>query len=251
MSKRYLPYGYKNVFYGLIITLVLIIISNGLVFAQEAVTQASPTLDFKNLRERMVKYQIEQRGVKDRGVLEAMLKVERHRFVPKDLQHLAYEDMPLPIGEGQTISQPYIVALMTEALQLEGNEKVLEIGTGSGYQAAILAELVREVYTIEILPKLANQAQKLLDELGYRNIKVKCGDGYLGWPEVSPFDAIIVTCAPPEVPPPLIEQLAEGGRMVIPVGTAYQELKLLVKTQGRIEQKSIIPVRFVPMIRKR
>lgn len=234
-----------------IFIIILILILYRLAVAQEAVTRASPILDFKNLRERMVKEQIEARGVKDRRTKEALLKVERHRFVPKNLQHLAYEDMPLPIGSGQTISQPYIVALMTELLQLKGKGKVLEIGTGSGYQAAILAELTQEVYTIEILPKLANGAQKLLTELGYKNIKVKCGDGYLGWPEFAPFDAIIVTCAPKEVPLALIKQLAEGGRMVIPVGEWYQELKLLVKVEGKIKQKNIIPVRFVPMIRRR
>ncbi|MCM8795926.1 MAG: protein-L-isoaspartate(D-aspartate) O-methyltransferase [Candidatus Omnitrophica bacterium] len=198
----------------------------------------------------MVRTQIQARGVKDKRVLEAMLKVERHLFVPKIWQHLAYEDMPLPIGEGQTISQPYIVGLMTELLELKGEEKVLEIGTGSGYQAAILAELAKEVYTIEILPKLASKAEKLLKELGYKNIKVKCGDGYLGWPEFAPFDAIIVTCAPDKVPLPLIEQLAEAGRLVIPVGETYQNLKLLIKSKGRIEERDIIPVRFVPMIRR-
>ena len=199
----------------------------------------------------MVTYQIEARGVKDGRVLEVMRKVERHWFVPQELQHLSYEDTPLPIGEGQTISQPYIVALMTELLQLKGEEKVLEIGTGSGYQAALLAELAKEVYTIEILPTLASRAEKLLKDLGYKNIKVKCGDGYLGWPEFAPFDAIIVTCAPEHIPQSLIEQLAEGGRLVIPVGVSYQELKLLVKTAGKIEQKDIIPVRFVPMLREK
>jgi protein-L-isoaspartate(D-aspartate) O-methyltransferase len=207
--------------------------------------------NFKDLREDMVTYQIEARGVKDGRVLEVMRKVERHWFVPQELQHLSYEDTPLPIGEGQTISQPYIVALMTELLQLKGEEKVLEIGTGSGYQAALLAELAKEVYTIEILPTLASRAEKLLKDLGYKNIKVKCGDGYLGWPEFAPFDAIIVTCAPEHIPQSLIEQLAEGGRLVIPVGVSYQELKLLVKTAGKIEQKDIIPVRFVPMLREK
>lgn len=233
------------------LSLFLIIGICNLTRAQEAITQASPQRDFKTLREEMVKTQIAARGIKDKRVLEAMHKVERHKFVPKLWQHLAYEDYPLPIGEGQTISQPYIVALMTELLQLKGNEKVLEIGTGSGYQAAILAELAKEVYTIEILLPLANRAEKLLSELGYKNIKVKCADGYLGWPQNAPFDAIIVTCAPEEIPKDLIEQLAEGGRMVIPVGEAYQELKLLVKVKGKIEQKDIIPVRFVPMMRKR
>ena len=232
-----------------IVTLTLIISAKNFVFAQDATTRTTPSLDFKALRENMVKNQIEARGVKDKKVLEVMRKVERHKFVPMQSQYLAYEDTPLSIGEDQTISQPYIVALMTELLKLEGNEKVLEIGTGSGYQAAILAELAREVYTIEILPKLSERAQKLLQDLGYTNIKVKCGDGYLGWPEFAPFEAIIVTCAPDKVPKTLIEQLAEGGRMVIPVGTTYQELKLLVKIKGRIEEKDIIPVRFVPMIR--
>jgi protein-L-isoaspartate(D-aspartate) O-methyltransferase len=199
----------------------------------------------------MVKSQIERRGIKNKAVLAAMRKVERHRFIPSYLQCLAYEDGPLPIGEDQTISQPYIVALMTELLQLKGSEKVLEIGTGSGYQAAILAELTKEVYTIEILPKLANRAEKLLIELGYKNIKVRCSDGYLGWQEAAPFDAIIVTCAVKEIPKPLIEQLAEGGRMVVPQGEISQELKLLIKNEGKLEEKDIVPVIFVPMIRKK
>lgn len=233
----------------LIISLVLI--SYKLVLAQDTITSASLKVNFKVLRENMVRTQVEARGVRDKAVLEVMRKIERHRFVPANLAGLAYEDRPLPIGEGQTISQPYIVALMTELLHLKGKEKVLEIGTGSGYQAAILAELAKEVYTIEILPKLANRAEKLLQGLGYKNIKVKSGDGYLGWPEFAPFEAIIVTCAPEEIPLALIEQLAEGGRMVIPVGETYQELKLLIKSGGKIEQKNIIPVSFVPMIRKK
>jgi protein-L-isoaspartate(D-aspartate) O-methyltransferase len=231
-----------------IITLSLL--TNMLIFGTLLANNSILNKDFNELREQMVKYQIEQRGIKDRRLLEVMRKVERHRFVPLLIRHLAYKDMPLPIGEGQTISQPYIVGLMTELLELKGNEKVLEIGTGSGYQAAILAELAKEVYTIEILPKLANRAERLLQELGYKNIKVKCADGYLGWEEAAPFDAIIVTCAPEEIPKPLIEQLAEGGHMVIPVGTEFQELKLLIKTKGKLIQKDIIPVRFVPMIKK-
>jgi protein-L-isoaspartate(D-aspartate) O-methyltransferase len=203
--------------------------------------------DFTQARRWMVETQIKRRGIKDKRVLQALLRVERHKFVPPKLRAYAYNDTPLPIGEGQTISQPYIVALMTELLQLRGQEKVLEIGTGSGYQAAILAELAKEVYTIEILPKLASSAEKRLKELGYKNIKVKCGDGYLGWPAEAPFDAIIVTCAPPHIPKPLQEQLAEGGRMVIPVGVHYQELKLVIKEKGKIKVKEIIPVRFVPM----
>lgn len=202
---------------------------------------------FDHAREEMVKVQIRNRGIKDERLLKAMLKVERHKFVPEEIQKFAYIDRPLPIGEEQTISQPYIVALMTELLKLNGDEKVLEIGTGSGYQAAILAELAREVYTIEILEPLAMQAEKLLQDLGYENITVKCGDGYIGWEEYAPYDAIIVTCAPPYVPQPLIDQLAEGARMVIPVGTAWQELKLIEKLNGQIKIFDTIPVRFVPM----
>jgi len=203
--------------------------------------------DFKTMREKMVETQIKGRGVKDPRVLSAMLKVERHLFVPKELQPSAYTDQPLPIGKGQTISQPYIVALMTELLELKGEEKVLEIGTGSGYQAAILAELVKEVYTIEIIETLATSAKKLLLQMGYQNVRVKAGDGYLGWPEVAPFDAIIITAAPDHIPKPLLEQLKEGGRMVVPVGTYSQVLKKIVKRSGRIETSDIVPVVFVPM----
>jgi protein-L-isoaspartate(D-aspartate) O-methyltransferase len=211
------------------------------------VSDLSPKGDFKTMRERMVETQIKARGVKDDRVLAAMLKVERHLFVPKDLQTSAYSDQPLPIREGQTISQPYIVALMTELLELKGDEKVLEVGTGSGYQAAILAELAKEVYTIEIIEKLALSAKKLLFELGYKNIKVKAGDGYLGWPEAAPFNAIIVTCAPDHIPKPLLDQLKEGGRMVVPVGEYTQELKKIVKGHDKIETTNVIPVIFVPM----
>jgi protein-L-isoaspartate(D-aspartate) O-methyltransferase len=203
--------------------------------------------DYKTMRENMVETQIKARGVKDQRVLSAMLKVERHLFVPKEYQTSAYSDQPLPIGEGQTISQPYIVALMTELLELKGGEKVLEIGTGSGYQAGVLAELVSEVYSIEIIETLANSAKNLLLNLGYKNINVKAGDGYLGWPEVAPFDAIIVTAAPDHIPKPLLEQLKEGGRMVIPVGTYSQELKKIIKRAGKIETTGVIPVIFVPM----
>lgn len=213
--------------------------------------KGSPALDsgkdFRAMREKMVETQIKSRGVKDEKVLSAMLKVERHRFVPKEFESKAYADQPLPIGEGQTISQPYIVALMTELLELKGEEKVLEIGTGSGYQAAILAELAREVYTIEIIEALANASKDLLMNLGYKNINVKAGDGYLGWPEAAPFDAIIVTCAPDHIPKPLLEQLKENGRLVVPVGTYSQELKKIVKRSGKIETTDVIPVIFVPM----
>lgn len=207
--------------------------------------------EFRRQREAMVTQQIAARGVKDKGVLTAMRKVKRHLFVPKMYRHLAYQDYPLPIGQGQTISQPYIVGLMTELLALSGNEKVLEIGTGSGYQAAILAALAKEVYTIEILEPLARAAEKLLKELGFNNVYVKVGDGFLGWPDKAPFDAIIVTCAPQDIPPPLIEQLAEGGRLVIPVGTNWQELKLVQKMKSGITITDIIPVSFVPMQRER
>ena len=199
-------------------------------------------------RDEMVDEQIKARGVRDERVLAAMSKVERHRFVPDRLEHLAYADSPLPIGEGQTISQPYIVALMTELVRLEGDERVLEIGTGSGYQAAVLAELCGHVYTIEILEPLAARSEELLKSLGYENITVKCGDGFLGWEEFAPFDAIVVTCAPPDVPEPLVEQLKDGGRLVIPVGRLFQKLELIEKKGDKIETRDIIPVRFVPML---
>jgi len=205
--------------------------------------------DFSRQREEMIKFQIEARGIKDKKVLAAMKKVKRHLFVPPGLRNFAYYDQPLPVGQGQTISQPYIVALMTELLLLKGDEKVLEIGTGSGYQAAILAEIAGQVYTIEILPALAQGAERLLNQLGYKNIKVRCGDGYQGWPEYAPFDAIIVTCAPPNIPQALIDQLADGGRLVLPLGEKLQELKVLVKKKGEIEIETIIPVRFVPMVK--
>ncbi|UCD63260.1 MAG: protein-L-isoaspartate(D-aspartate) O-methyltransferase [Candidatus Zixiibacteriota bacterium] len=206
--------------------------------------------DYHRQRESMVAQQIEARGVLDVDLLAAMRKVERHRFVPDKMKPHAYRDYPLPIGEDQTISQPYIVALMTELLALQPEDKVLEIGTGSGYQAAVLAELVDSVFTIEIVVPLAERAEALLKELEYDNVFVRCGDGYAGWPEHAPFDGIIVTCAPPRVPEPLKEQLAEGGRMVIPVGTMWQELMLIRKRDGRIVKESVIPVRFVPMTGK-
>jgi protein-L-isoaspartate(D-aspartate) O-methyltransferase len=190
-----------------------------------------------------------RRPVTDNRVLEAMLKVPRHEFVPSWTRKWSYVDAPLSIGEGQTISQPWIVGQMTQALELKGNETVLEIGTGSGYQAAILAELAREVYTIEIIRSLAQRAADTLVTLGYKNVTVACGDGYRGWPEKAPFDAIIVTCAPDHIPQPLVEQLKVGGRMVLPVGPQYgeQHLVKLVKTQTGISKEVICPVRFVPM----
>lgn len=207
--------------------------------------------EFAKLRENMVKTQIERRGVKDEKVLNAMRKVERHKFVPEQYIENSYEDRPLPIGEGQTISQPYIVALMTEVLGLDSTKKVLEVGTGSGYQAAVLAEICDSVYTIEIVEALGKRSKKLLSELGYENVKVKVGDGYKGWEEYSPFDGVIVTCAPSHVPQPLIDQMTEGGKMVIPVDVAYgQDLILLIKKDGKVERESITPVRFVPMTKE-
>jgi protein-L-isoaspartate(D-aspartate) O-methyltransferase len=197
--------------------------------------------------ERMVTEQIEKRGISDKLVLSAMRKVPRQEFVPDNMKSYAYEDSPLPIGKNQTISQPYIVALMTELLELKGGEKVLEIGTGSGYQAAVLAEIAKEVYTIEIIEYLAVSADERLHRLGYKNITVRYGDGYQGWKEHAPFDGIIVTAAPDHIPQPLIDQLKVGGRMVIPVGETFQELKLIVKKDKDITEKSIVPVRFVPM----
>jgi protein-L-isoaspartate(D-aspartate) O-methyltransferase len=204
-------------------------------------------MDFQSMKEEMVETQIRARGIKDERVLNAILRVDRHEFVPEKVRHLAYADRPLPIGEGQTISQPYIVALMTELLGLKKGDRVLEVGTGSGYQAAILAELVDHVYTIEIIDSLARSAEKLLKRLGYTSIHVKTGDGYIGWEEFAPFDAVIVTAAPPHIPQPLVDQLREGGRLVIPVGDYYQELKKITKVKGQIESQEIIPVVFVPM----
>lgn len=206
--------------------------------------------DYAKKRYRMVSRQIRARGVKDPLVLKAMRKVKRHLFVPKRLRNMAYGDFPLPIGYGQTISQPYIVAFMTEAAKISPADRVLEIGTGSGYQAAILAEIAKEVYTIEILEPLAESAKKRLNRLGYENVVVKCADGYKGWPEYAPFDAIIVTAAPPTIPKELVKQLKVGGRMVVPVGALYQKLYLIVKTKDGYKKKTLLPVRFVPMVHK-
>jgi protein-L-isoaspartate(D-aspartate) O-methyltransferase len=205
---------------------------------------------YGELRERMVRRQIIARGVDDSLVVAAMRAVPRHRFVPADVRSHAYVDSPLPIGLGQTISQPYIVALMTEALRCRRGERVLEIGTGSGYQAAVLAEIVDTVFTIEIIPELARRARAVLDTLGYRNVMVRTGDGYDGWPEAAPFDGIIVTAAAPEVPRPLVDQLAEGGRLVIPVGEHLQYLHVYEKRAGALALLSSVPVRFVPMTGK-
>ncbi|TAL27441.1 MAG: protein-L-isoaspartate(D-aspartate) O-methyltransferase, partial [Nitrospirae bacterium] len=207
-------------------TLVVLAVSYG--FASDPYLQK---------RQLMVERDIRDRGIKDKKVLEAMMKIPRHLFVDTNLRDRAYEDHPLPIGEGQTISQPYVVALMTEALKLRPTDRVLEIGTGSGYQAAVLAEMVKEVFTIEIRKSLADKADKRLKDLGYGNIKVKYADGYFGWGEFGPFDAIIITASVNHIPPPLIKQLKEGGRLILPLGSTvyYQTLTLATKKKGEIE----------------
>lgn len=206
--------------------------------------------DYEQARQNMVEYQIKGRGIKDKNVLGAMLKVPRHLFVPEEMRDLAYRDEPLPIGHGQTISQPYIVGYMTEALKLQPGDRVLEIGTGSGYQTAILAEIVSKVYTIELIPELSLRAQETLKSLGYKNIEFLTGDGSKGWPEKAPFEAILVSAAPAEVPPALIEQLKIDGRLIIPVGTDSQELVLIKRTKKGWEKTRLIGVRFVPLIIK-
>lgn len=199
-------------------------------------------------RERMVTQQIASRTVTDERVLAAMRRVPRHVFVPERARSMAYDDRPLPIGHGQTISQPYIVAAMTELAALDKDSRVLEIGTGCGYQTAVLAELAAEVYSIEIVEPLGQQAASTLSELGYDNVHLRIGDGYPGWPEAAPFDAVVVTAAPPTVPKPLAAQLAEGGRMVVPVGETFQQLRVLGRTKQRLSDTNVFAVRFVPMV---
>ena len=214
---------------------------------------AQSTDSFDNSRVRMVEDQIKGRGVKDQAVLKAVSSVKRELFVPEKYRDLAYSDRPLPIGHNQTISQPYIVAYMTEQLQVQKSQKILEIGTGSGYQAAILAELANHVFTIEIIPELAEGAEKVLHENKYSNITVRTGDGYKGWPEEAPFDRIMVTAAPEEIPEALVEQLAQGGRMIIPVGANLfmQYLWMIKKDKdGIVTKEKILPVRFVPMVKE-
>jgi protein-L-isoaspartate(D-aspartate) O-methyltransferase len=202
----------------------------------------------EDARKQMVHKQIKARGIEDQRVLQAMLDVPRHEFVPAKYGHYSYDDSPLPIGHGQTISQPYIVALMTEELNLNSAHRVLEVGTGSGYQAAVLSKIVKEVYTVEIVEPLGLEAKARLERLGYENIEVKIGDGYEGWDEHAPFDRVIVTCAPTEIPQPLVDQLVEGGIMVIPVGTAgFQYLYRVKKYMGEAETEQVIPVSFVPL----
>ena len=198
----------------------------------------------------MIENDIKGRGIKDRKVLEVMGNIPRHLFVDEGLRNRAYSDYPLPIGEGQTISQPYVVASMTEALKLKSSDRVLEIGTGSGYQTAVLAEIVKEVYTIEIRKSLADMAAKRLKNLGYKNVKVKYADGYFGWQEYAPFDAIIITAAANHIPPPLIKQLKEGGRLILPLGSTvyYQNLTLVTKKKGDLDVEQMGSVAFVPMI---
>jgi protein-L-isoaspartate(D-aspartate) O-methyltransferase len=207
------------------------------------------TADRAHARATMVRDQMRARDITDPRVLDVMSRVPRHRFVSEDQQSRAYDDHPLPIGHGQTISQPYIVAFMSQALKVQPENKVLEIGTGSGYQAAVLAELARDVYSIEIVEPLGERARATLTALGYRNVHVRIGDGYRGWPEEAPFDRIIVTAAPVEIPPALVEQLAIGGLMAIPVGDVMQELRILRKTESGLETLETMPVRFVPMVK--
>jgi len=222
-------------------------ISLTVLFFSLTLSSAGDQYDLK--RKQMVELDIRDRGMKDAVVLDVMGKVPRHLFVDAPYRDRAYEDHPLPIGEGQTISQPYVVALMTEALQLKPGDRVLEIGTGSGYQAAVLAGIVKEVYTIEIRKALADKAEKTLVDLGYRNVKVKYGDGYFGWNEQAPFDAIIITAAANHIPPPLIKQLKEGGRLIVPLGSTiyFQTLTLATKRKGELDVEQVCPVAFVPM----
>ena len=226
---------------------------NADVLGQEEVVgrQVRDSLRLLVLREEMVRRQIEARGVSDTAVLRAMREVPRHSFVPEAPPAQAYADYPLPIGHGQTISQPFIVAFMAEAADISAGDRVLEIGTGSGFGAAVLAKLASEVYTIEIVPELAEQARAILGRLGFENVEVRTGNGWLGWPEQAPYDAVVVTAAPDEVPPNLVDQLALGGTLVVPVGDLFQTLRILRKTPRGMVEEASIPVRFVPMVRAR
>jgi len=230
-----------------VVKLSLIIVAS--LFLLACPTQGGEEEVYRAARQQMVKEDIQRRGIDDKRVLQAMLKVKRHLFVPENFRHMAYADRPLPIGEGQTISQPYIVALMTYHLHLRPEDTVLEIGTGSGYQAAVLAELAKAVYSIEIIEELARTSQERLLQLGYTNVWVQCGDGFYGWKEHAPYDAIIITCAAPTVPEHLVEQLREGGRMILPLGGEpfHQSLTVLSKREGKIEKQRITGVVFVPM----
>jgi protein-L-isoaspartate(D-aspartate) O-methyltransferase len=226
------------------------LVISSLACGAERTEPQSGTRDWDTERRRMVDEQLRARDISNARVLDAMLTVPRHLFVPETQRANAYDDSPLPIGHGQTISQPYIVAFMTEALDIAPSHRVLEIGTGSGYQAAVLGTLAKDVFTIEIVPPLAERARDTLSALGYRNIHVRIGNGYLGWPEHSPYDRIMVTAAPDEVPPALLQQLKVGGLMAIPVGTVTQELRILRRTVTGTETLRTLPVRFVPMTSK-
>ncbi len=217
-------------------------------FEQSAAQQVSDD-QYAKQRRQLVE-ELRSEGITSQAVLNALLKVPRHKFVPSSYRHLAYRNRPLPIGQDQTISQPFIVGYMTEAAEIAPGERVLEIGTGSGYQAAVLAELAKEVYTIEIIPELAESARTLLREMGYKNVQVKTGNGYEGWAEHAPFDAIVVTAAPDEVPKALVEQLAVRGKMVVPVGSGFQQMVIITKTDSGVVERRTIPVAFVPMTGK-
>ncbi len=217
--------------------------------SEQSAIQHVSDQEYAKQRRQLVE-QLRSEGIENQGVLDALLKVPRHRFVPTPYRHLAYRNHPLPIGQDQTISQPFIVGYMSEAAEIASGEKVLEIGTGSGYQAAVLAELAKEVYTIEIIPELAENARTLLREMGYKNLQVKTGNGYEGWAEHAPFDAIVVTAAPDEVPKALVEQLAVRGKMVIPVGKSFQHMAIITKTESGVVERRTIPVAFVPMTGK-
>ena len=228
------------------------LVLSGCLLAAACTAKSRPARnDWEARRSDMINSQLRARGISDARVLAAMTKVPRHLFVPEDVRWRAYDDTPLPIGHDQTISQPYIVGYMSEALELRPTDRVLEIGTGSGYQAAILGELAHEVYTIEIVPQLAEQARAALERSGYRNVHVRQGNGYLGWPEAAPFDRIIVTAAPDQVPQALVDQLAIGGIMVVPVGGVYddQVMKIIRKTEKGVITRETLPVRFVPMVK--
>jgi protein-L-isoaspartate(D-aspartate) O-methyltransferase len=231
--------------------ILLLCLAPGLLTISCSITKKTENTDFEKLKNEMVTRQIENRDIRDTATLSAMRKVKRHLFVPEQSVNNAYDDGPVPIGYGQTISQPYIVAYMTELIHLKQGYKVLEIGTGSGYQAAILAEIADSVFTIEIIPELGNAAAERLKNLGYSNAFVKIGDGYYGWEQHAPYDAIIVTAASEYIPPPLLDQLKDGGRMVIPIGSPFmvQWLMLVEKDGEKITTSSLIPVRFVPFRR--
>ena len=231
----------------LLVSLLVFLSSCARFSITEELVKEENAQDYAAQRRNLVQ-ELRSEGITSEAVLDAMLKVLRHEFVPSSQRHLAYENRPLSIGHGQTISQPFIVGYMTEAASIAPGEKVLEIGTGSGYQAAVLAELAKDVYTIEIIPELADGARKVLSKLGYKNVHVKTGNGYAGWPEHAPFDAIVVTAAPDHIPQALVDQLAVKGKMVIPVGTTFQEMVIVTRDESGVIERRTIPVRFVPMV---